>query len=86
MGQAFVLTSFLFLPQAYVCCLFNKKEKYKMTDRSKYSNVSLSNKTYEALKKLSQQLLPGGTPLSISKTVETLVMERISKIAEKSNK
>ena len=57
-----------------------------MTDRSKYSNVSLSNKTYEALKKLSQQLLPGGTPLSISKTVETLVMERISKIAEKSKK
>ena len=57
-----------------------------MTDRSKYSNVSLSNKTYEALKKLSKELLPGNTPLSISKTVETLVMERILKIDEKSKK
>ena len=57
-----------------------------MTDRSKYSNVSLSNKTYEALKKLSKELLPGNTPLSISKTVETLVMERILKKDEKSKK
>ncbi len=57
-----------------------------MTDRSKYSNVSLSNKTYVALKKLSKELLPGNTPLSISKTVETLVMERISKIDSKSKK
>ena len=57
-----------------------------MTDRSKYSNVSVSNKTYEALKKLSKELLPGNTPLSISKTVETLVMERILKIDEKSKK
>ena len=51
-----------------------------MTDRSKYSNVSLSNKTYDALKKLSKKLLPGNTPLSSSKTVETLVMEKVSKM------
>ena len=57
-----------------------------MTDRSKYSNVSVSNKTYEALKKLSKELLPGNTPLSISKTVETLVMERILKKDDKSKK
>ena len=57
-----------------------------MTDRSKYSNVSLSNKTYEALKKLSKEILPGNTPLSISKTVETLVMERILKKDDKSKK
>ena len=57
-----------------------------MTDRSKYSNVSLSNKTYVALKKLSKELLPGNTPLSISKTVETLVMERILKKDDKSKK
>ena len=57
-----------------------------MTDRSKYSNVSLSNKTYEALKKLSKELLPGNTPLSISKTVETLVMEKVSKNDDKSQK
>ena len=54
-----------------------------MADKSKYSNVSLSNKTYVALKKLSKELLPGNTPLSISKTVETLVMERILKKDEK---
>ena len=57
-----------------------------MTDRSKYSNVSLSNKTYVALKKLSKELLPWNTPLSISKTGETLVMERILKKDEKSKK
>ena len=57
-----------------------------MTDRSRYSNVSLSKKTHEALKKLSKELLPGNTPLSISKTVETLVMERILKIDGKSKK
>ena len=51
-----------------------------MTDRSRYSNVSLSKKTHEALKKLSKELLPGNTPLSISKTVETLVMEKVSKM------
>ena len=56
-----------------------------MTDRSRYSNVSLSKKTHEALKKLSQQLLPGAK-LSISKTVETLVMERNLKAEDKSNK
>ena len=57
-----------------------------MTDRSRYSNVSLSKKTHEELKKLSKELLPGNTPLSISKTVETLVMERISKKDNKSKK
>ena len=57
-----------------------------MTNRSKYSNVSLSNKTYAALKKLSKELLSGNTPLSISKTVETLVMERILKKDDKSKK
>ena len=31
-------------------------------------------------KKLSKKLLPGNTPLSISKTVETLVMEKVSKM------
>ena len=36
-------------------------------DRSRYSNVSLSNATYEVLKKLSHKLLPGNTSLSLSK-------------------
>ena len=51
-----------------------------MTDRNRYSNVSLSHTTYEVLKKLSSKLLPGNTKLSISKTVETLALEKIQKI------
>ena len=48
-----------------------------MTDRSRYSNVSLSHKTYKVLKELSRNLLPGNTTLSISKTVETLALEKM---------
>ena len=57
-----------------------------MTDRTKYSNVSLSHSTYEVLKKLSKELLPGGTALSISKTVETLVMEKMQKMINQNQK
>mgnify|MGYP007027320951 FL=1 len=49
-------------------------------DRSRYSNVSLSNETYEVLKKLSHKLLPGNTSLSLSKTVETLALEKMQQI------
>ena len=52
-----------------------------MTDRSRYSNVSLSHTTYEVLKKLSSKLLPGNAQLSISKTVETLALEKMQKIS-----
>ena len=51
-----------------------------MTDISKYRNVSLTHDTYNTLKKLSKVLLPGGTPLSISKTVEALTNEKAEKI------
>ena len=51
-----------------------------MTDRSRYSNVSLSHATYEVLKKLSGKLLPGNTTLSISKTVETLALDKMQKM------
>ena len=57
-----------------------------MTDRTKYSNVSLSHSTYEVLKKLSKELLPGGAALSISKTVETLVMDKMQKIINQNQK
>ena len=53
-----------------------------MTDRSRYSNVSLSNVTYEVLKKLSNKLLPGNTSLSLSKTVEVLALEKMQKITK----
>ena len=51
-----------------------------MTDRSRYSNVSLSHATYAVLKRLSCKLLPGNTTLSISKTVETLALEKMQKM------
>ena len=57
-----------------------------MTDRSRYSNVSLSHTPYEALKKLSSKLLPGNAQLSISKTVETLALEKMQKISNQNQK
>ena len=46
-----------------------------MTDKAKYRNVSLSYSTHEALLKLSRELIKPAT-LSISKTVEVIVLER----------
>ena len=40
-----------------------------MTDTTKYSNISVSKKTYSDLQRLSKEILPGDTNLSISKTV-----------------
>ena len=51
-----------------------------MTDISKYRNVSLTHEAYNTLKKLSKVLLPGGTPLSISKTIESLANEKAEKL------
>ena len=50
-----------------------------MTDKTKYSNISISKKTYFDLQKLSKEFLPGGTPLSISKTVDVLVNDKLQK-------
>ena len=44
-----------------------------MTDKTKYSNISVSKDTYYLLQKLSKEILSGDTPLSISKTVTYLV-------------
>ena len=43
-----------------------------MTDKTKYSNISVSKDTYSSLQKLSKEILPD-TSLSISKTVTYLV-------------
>ena len=48
-----------------------------MTNKTKYSNISVSKKTYADLQKISKEILPGRTPLSISKTVDVLVNEKI---------
>ncbi len=44
-----------------------------MTDKTKYSNISVNKKTYADLQRLSKEILPGETPISISKTVTYLV-------------
>ena len=49
-------------------------------DKEKYRNVSLSKDTYAVLNKLSKLLLPDGTKLSISKTVEAIANEKIKKL------
>ena len=56
----------------------------KMTDITKYRNVSLSKDTYAILIKLSRSLLGNGTKLSISKTIEALANEKNKKINGKS--
>ena len=62
-----------------------------MTDKTKYSNISISKKTYSDLQKLSKKFLPGATPLSISKTVDVLVNDKLqtndnsTKIGEKND-
>ena len=43
-----------------------------MTDKTKYSNISVSKETYSSLQKLSKEILPNAS-LSISKTVTYLV-------------
>ena len=48
-----------------------------MTDKSKYSNISVKKRTYADLRKLAKEILPGRTTLSISKTVDVLVNEKI---------
>ena len=48
-----------------------------MTDKSKYSNISVSKRTYADLQKLAKGILPGRTSLSISKTVDVLVNEKL---------
>ena len=51
-----------------------------MTDKTKYSNISVSKETYSELKRLSRKLLPGETPLSISKTVTVLANCKIKNL------
>tara|TARA_R100001594_G_scaffold49599_4_gene82535 strand:- start:861 stop:1055 length:195 start_codon:yes stop_codon:yes gene_type:complete len=51
-----------------------------MTDITKYRNVSLSKETYAILIRLSRSLLPDGTKLSISKTIESIANEKLKKL------
>ena len=53
--------------------------KGTMTDITKYRNVSLTHETYKTLIALSKVLLPDAT-LSISKTIESIANEIVSKV------
>jgi len=53
-----------------------------MTDKTKYSNISVSKETYSLLQKISKEILPGDTTLSISKTVTYLVNCKIKESKE----
>ena len=57
-----------------------------MTDKTKYSNISVSKKTYSDLQMLSKEILPAKTPLSISKTIDVLVNEKLQNNNNLSNK
>jgi len=50
-----------------------------MTDTSKYSNVTVDNKTYEIITKLRNKLVPE-VMLSRSQVIKTLVNEKEKKL------
>ena len=52
-----------------------------MTDMTRYTRMfHLSKEAYAILYKISKRLLPDGTKLSISKTVESLANEKIQEV------
>jgi len=55
-------------------------KKERTMDKEKYRNVSLSKESYAVLIKISKLLLPDGTKLSISKTVEAIANEKLKKL------
>ena len=57
----------------------------RMTDMTKYKNVSLTKETYAILEKLSKVLLPDAK-LSISKTIESIANEKAKKLNGKLKK
>jgi hypothetical protein len=64
--------------------VFNYERK-RMTDMTKYKNVSLSKETYAILEKLSKVLLPDAK-LSVAKTIETIANEKARKLNGKVKK
>ena len=55
-------------------------KKERTMNKEKYKNVSLSKDAYAVLIKISKRLLPDGTKLSISKTVEAIANEKLKKL------
>jgi hypothetical protein len=57
----------------------------RMTDMSKYKNVSLTKETYRVLETLSKVILPDAK-LSIAKTIEAIANEKAKKLNGKFKK
>ena len=64
--------------------MFNYERK-RMTDMTKYKNVSLSKETYAILEKLSKVILPDAK-LSVAKTIEAIANEKAKKLNGKLKK
>ena len=62
-----------------------KWKETRMTDMSKYKNVSLTKETYKILESLSKILLPDAK-LSIAKTIESIANEKAKKLNGKIKK
>ena len=55
-----------------------------MTDITKYRNISINHATYSKVEKLSRTITPG-IKLSMAKTVEALVSDRIARPHKQGN-
>jgi len=65
----------------------NKKGVYhKMTDISKYKNVSLSHDTYNLIDKMRKNMLVPNAVLSRAQTINILVNEKAKKLNGKIDK
>jgi hypothetical protein len=65
----------------------NKKGVYhKMTDISKYKNVSLSHDTYNLIDKMRKNMLVPNAILSRAQTINILVNEKAKKLNGKIDK
>jgi len=65
----------------------NKKGVYhKMTDISKYKNVSLSHDTYNLIDKMRKNMLVPNTVVSRAQVINILVNEKAEKLNGKINK
>ena len=56
-----------------------------MTDKSKYSNVTVDNKTYEIITKLQTKLVPD-MKISRSQVIKQIINEKVRMLNGKFNK
>jgi len=84
--EQIIKVKIIFIDNPIISPIFdNNYERKRMTDMSKYKNVSLSKETYSTLEKLSKVILPDAK-LSISKTIESIANEKAKKLNGKIKK